>query len=64
MFLISWKGLGVLKGALELHKDGEGLSRLPHDASNRERAPVRAMTTKGPPSNGAGGVQSQDHGSV
>ena len=29
MFFISWQGLGVFKGALELLKDGEPPSRLP-----------------------------------
>ena len=36
MFLISWQGLGVFKGALELHKDGEGPNRLPHNDSSRK----------------------------
>ena len=48
MFLISWQGLGVLKEALELHKDGEGPSRLPHNGSSGERAPARATNMKGP----------------
>ena len=64
MFLISWQGLGVFKGALELHKDREGPNRLPHNGSSKEKAPVRATTMKGQASNGAGGVQSQAHGSI
>ena len=46
MFLISWQGLGFFKAALELHKDGEGPSHLPHNGSSRERALARAMTMK------------------
>ena len=64
MFLISWQGLGFFKVAPELHKDGEDPSRLPHNGSSKERAPVRITTTKGPASGGAGGVQSRAHGSM
>ena len=64
MFFISWQGLGVFKAAPELHKDGEGPSRLPHNGSNRERAPARITTMKGPALGGVGGVQSQAHGSM
>ena len=51
-------GTGIFKAAPELHKDGEGLGRLPHNGSSKERAPTTITTTKGPASGGAGGVQS------
>ena len=57
-------GIGFFKAAPELHKDGEGPSRLPHNGSSRERAPERITIMKGPASGGAGGVQSQAHGSM
>ena len=36
MFFISWQGLGFFKAAPELHKDGEGPSRLPHNGSREK----------------------------
>ena len=53
-----------LRQLLELHKDGEGPSRLPHNGSSRERAPETITTIKGPASGDAGGVQSRAHGSM
>ena len=64
MFFISRQGLGFFKAAPELHKDGEGPSRLPHNGSSRERALERIMITKGPSSGDARGVQSRAHGSM
>ena len=64
MFLISWKGLGVFKGAPKLRKVGEGPSRLPHNGSTTERALARATSTKGAVSGGAGGVQNRAHRSM
>ena len=64
VFFISWQGLGFFKAAPELHKDGEGPSRLPHNGSSKERAPATITTIKGPASGDAGGVQSRAHGSM
>ena len=64
VFFISWQGLGFFKAAPELHNDEGGPSCLPHNSSSRERAPATIMTTKGPASGGAGGVQSRAHGSM
>ena len=64
MFFINWQGLGLFKAALELHKDGEGPSRLPTTVTTEKGRQHEPRSPKDWLSGDVGGVQSPAHGSM